>query len=164
MSVDAGDLCGVPPDFWNVLMRVLPVSLIIREMGMTAGIWLVLLSMNSLKACIVYVAMCVYLTGAQVLWRGSCWDIIEVSQELFHFFFFRSYWEALHHARLTCWCENTVQVNSAHHASSPHHTGSSQDQLLHPNCMWVLVQKGCVQNRILLSTLGTYFEQLLRDH
>lgn len=148
--VDAEDLCGAPPDFWNILMRILPVSLIIWEMGMTAGISLVLLSLNSLKACTVYVAACVYILQELM----CCWDITEVSQELFHFFFCRSHWEALHYAWLTCWCENTVQVNSAHHASSPHHTGSSQDQLLHPHCMWVLAH----------TVLGLYIDTLTEDH
>lgn len=42
-------------------------------------------------------------------------------------------WEALHHARLSCGRQSTVQVDPSQHATSPQHTGCTTQQLLHPN-------------------------------
>lgn len=57
---------------------------------------------------------------------------------------FRSHWEALHHARLTCGRQDTVQVDPPYHAAPTQHTGRTTQQLLHSHDMWVKPDVYCM--------------------
>ena len=45
----------------------------------------------------------------------------------------RSYREALHDARLTCGCEDPIQADSSHHATSPNNSRGSQNEFIYTN-------------------------------
>ena len=69
--------------------------------------------------------------GVRVVFQ--CWN----PKNLFAPLPCRSHWEALHHARLTCGRQDTVQVDPPYYAAPTQHARSTTQQLLHPHHMWV---------------------------
>lgn len=64
-------------------------------------------------------------------------EVLKEESNMFMVASSRSDWETLHDARLTCGCEDSIQADSSHDATSPNNSRSPENQFIYTDNMWV---------------------------